>query len=63
MIGMTLMLASLVAIPFLDRSEKEPNNPAEAFDWRKRGWAFAAMAVFWLVMIIGVIQNFLAGAG
>ncbi len=63
MIGMALMLASLVAIPFLDRSEHEPSNRAEAFDWRKRGWAFAAMAVFWLVMIVGVIQNFLAGAG
>ena len=29
----------------------------------ERGWAFAAMAVFWLVMIIGVVQNFLAGPG
>jgi quinol-cytochrome oxidoreductase complex cytochrome b subunit len=63
MIGMALMLASLVAIPFLDWSEHEPSNRAEAFDWRKRGWAFAAMAVFWLVMIVGMIQNFLAGAG
>jgi quinol-cytochrome oxidoreductase complex cytochrome b subunit len=63
MIGMALMVVSLVAIPFLDRSEHEPSNPAEAFDWHERGWAFAAMAVFWLVMIVGVIQNFLAGAG
>jgi quinol-cytochrome oxidoreductase complex cytochrome b subunit len=63
MIGMALMLVSLLAIPFLDRSEDEPSNLAEAFDWRKRGWAFAAMGVFWLVMVIGVIQNALAGAG
>jgi quinol-cytochrome oxidoreductase complex cytochrome b subunit len=63
MIGMALMLVSLFAIPFLDRSEHEPSNLGEAFDWRKRGWAFAAMAVFWLVMIIGVVQNYLAGPG
>jgi quinol-cytochrome oxidoreductase complex cytochrome b subunit len=63
MIGMALMLVSLFAIPFLDRSEQEPSSLAEAFDWRKRGWAFAAMGIFWLVMIIGVIQNALAGPG
>jgi quinol-cytochrome oxidoreductase complex cytochrome b subunit len=63
MIGMALMLVSLFAIPFLDRSEHEPSNLGEAFDWRKRGWAFAAMAVFWLVMIIGVVQNYVARPG
>ncbi len=62
-VGMTLMLLALVAIPFLDRSDAEPGNRAEAFAWRKRGWAFAAMAIFWLVMIIGIIQNAVAGAG
>lgn len=63
MIGMVLMLGALIAIPFLDRSEAEPINRAEAFNLRKRGLAFAAMALFWLVMIIGVIQNAVAGAG
>ncbi len=63
MIGMALMLISLLAIPFLDRSEQEPSNLAEAFDWRKRGWAFVAMGIFWLVMVVGVIQNALAGPG
>jgi quinol-cytochrome oxidoreductase complex cytochrome b subunit len=63
MIGMALMLVSLLAIPFLDKSEHEPSGLAEAFDWRKRGWAFAAMGLFWLVMIVGVIQNAVAGAG
>jgi quinol-cytochrome oxidoreductase complex cytochrome b subunit len=63
MIGMVLMLLSLLAIPFFDRSEHEPSNPVEAFDLGKRGWAFAAMGVFWLVMIVGVVQNYLAGAG
>ncbi len=63
MIGMVLMLVSLVAIPFLDRSKQEPSNRAEAFNWRLRGWAFVAMAIFWVVMIVGVVQNALAGAG
>ncbi len=61
MIGMLLMLGALVAIPFLDRSEAEPATRAEAFNLRKRGLAFAAMALFWLVMLVGVIQNALAG--
>ncbi len=62
-VGMTLMLVALIAIPFLDRTDPEPANRAEAFSWRKRGWAFAAMAIFWLMMIIGIIQNAVAGAG
>lgn len=61
--GMVLMTASLIAIPFLDRGAREPSTTTEAFNWRQRGWAFAAMGVFWLVMIIGVIQNAVAGAG
>ncbi len=63
MIGMTLMLLALIAIPFLDRSKQEPGNRAEAFNWRTRGWAFVAMVIFWLVMIVGIIQNAVAGAG
>jgi quinol-cytochrome oxidoreductase complex cytochrome b subunit len=63
MIGMALMLVALLAIPFLDSSKNEPGTLAEAFDWRQRGWAFAAMGVFWLVMVVGVIQNALAGPG
>jgi quinol-cytochrome oxidoreductase complex cytochrome b subunit len=62
-IGMTLMLASLVAIPFVDGGDREPSCWQQAFDWRKRGWAFAAMAVFWLVMLTGIIQNAVAKAG
>jgi quinol-cytochrome oxidoreductase complex cytochrome b subunit len=61
--GMVLMLGSLIVIPFLDRSEKEPSTTGEAFDWRRRGWAFVAMAIFWLVMLIGVIQNAVARPG
>jgi quinol-cytochrome oxidoreductase complex cytochrome b subunit len=63
MVGMLLMLVALIAIPFLDRTDPEPRNAAEAFSLRKRGLAFVAMAIFWLVMIIGIIQNAVAGAG
>lgn len=62
-VGMVLMTASLVAIPFLDRGNHEPGTTTEAFNWRQRGWAFAAMGLFWLIMIVGVIQNAVAGAG
>jgi quinol-cytochrome oxidoreductase complex cytochrome b subunit len=63
MIGMALMLGALLVIPFVDRGDHEPDSQRSAFDWRKRGWAFAAMALFWLVMIVGVLQNAVAGAG
>jgi quinol-cytochrome oxidoreductase complex cytochrome b subunit len=62
-IGMVLMLGALLAIPFIDQGEQEPSSRRAAFDWRKRGWAFVAMGLFWLVMIVGVVQNFFAGAG
>jgi hypothetical protein len=60
---MTLLLLALVAIPFLDRSDHEPASRAEAFNWRKRGLAFGAMGLFWLIIIIGVIQNAVVGGG
>jgi quinol-cytochrome oxidoreductase complex cytochrome b subunit len=62
-IGMALMLGALLIIPFVDRGEAEPDSSAAAFNWRKRGWAFLAMGIFWLVMIIGVVQNAVAEAG
>jgi hypothetical protein len=63
MVGMTLMLLALLAIPFVDRSEHEPQGWLKAFAWRQRGWAFGCMGVFWLIMIVGVVQNAVAGAG
>jgi quinol-cytochrome oxidoreductase complex cytochrome b subunit len=63
LIAMTVLLVVLVIIPFVDRAASEPESTAAAFDWRKRGWAFLAMGIFWLVMIVGVIQNALAEAG
>jgi quinol-cytochrome oxidoreductase complex cytochrome b subunit len=62
-VGMALMLGSLLVIPFIDGGDREPATRAEAFDWRKRGWAFAAFGLFWLVMIVGVVQNSVAGPG
>jgi quinol-cytochrome oxidoreductase complex cytochrome b subunit len=61
-IGMALMLGSLILIPFVDPGRTEPGSWREAFDLRKRGWAFLAFAIFWLVMIVGIVQNAVAGA-
>ena len=62
-LGMALMLGALLVIPFVDRAEAEPNSTTAAFNWRKRGWAFLAMGVFWLILIVGVAQNAVAEAG
>jgi quinol-cytochrome oxidoreductase complex cytochrome b subunit len=61
--GMVIMLVALVAIPFVDRGESEPEGSAAAFNLRTRGWAFLAMGIFWLILIIGVVQNAIAEAG
>jgi quinol-cytochrome oxidoreductase complex cytochrome b subunit len=62
-IGMGLMLVALLVIPFVDRGDREPDSLVAAFNLRKRGWAFLAIGVFWLVLIIGVIQSAIAEAG
>ena len=62
-IGGALIGGSLLIIPFVDREEEEPKNLKEVFDLRKRGYAYAAMALFWLVFLVGVIQNAVASAG
>lgn len=62
-IGMVIMLGALLAVPFVDRGEHEPADRKAAFNWRQRGWAFLAMALFWIVMIGGIISNITAGAG
>jgi quinol-cytochrome oxidoreductase complex cytochrome b subunit len=63
MVGMLLLLGALVIIPFVDTGDHEPGNRQQAFDLRKRGWAFLAMGIFWLVLIVGVITNAIAGPG
>jgi len=62
-IGMTVLLVALLAIPFLDRAEHEPETQAAAFDLRQRGWAFLAIGIFWVVLLVGVVQNALTEAG
>jgi menaquinol-cytochrome c reductase cytochrome b subunit len=62
-VGMFLMTAALVVIPFLDRSEVEPTSWGEAFDLQKRGWAFLAMSMFWVIMITGVLTNAITPKG
>ena len=63
LVGMVLMLGSLLLIPFIDRGAKEPRGWGQAFNLRQRGWAFVAMAIFWVVMIVGVVTNALAVVG
>jgi quinol-cytochrome oxidoreductase complex cytochrome b subunit len=62
-IAMAVLLIALLIIPFVDRAEHEPESTAAAFDLRKRGLAFLAMGIFWLVLIVGVVQNAIAEAG
>jgi quinol-cytochrome oxidoreductase complex cytochrome b subunit len=63
MAGMLLMLGALVIIPFVDLGDQEPWDRREAFDLRKRGWAFLLMGIFWLILIVGMITNAIAGPG
>jgi len=56
-LGMVLMFGSILIIPFLDRRSTEPRGWAAAFDLRKRGWAFSAMAIFWLILILGLVAS------
>jgi hypothetical protein len=62
-IAMAVMLGVLLLIPFLDRGLRAPMSRAEAFDWRKRGLAFAAMIVFWVILIGGVVVSQLTAEG
>ncbi len=62
-IGMVLMLGALVAVPFADKGKREPLSSGEAFDWKRRWLAFACIALFWIIFIIGVVQNYTAHEG
>jgi quinol-cytochrome oxidoreductase complex cytochrome b subunit len=63
MLGMGAMLLALLVIPFVDRGPHEPDSSAAAFNLRKRGWAFLAMGVFWVVMILGLVVNQITASG
>lgn len=62
-LAIILMAVVLLVIPFVDRSDHEPGSIAAAFNLRKRGWAFLAMGVFWVLLIVGVVQSAIAEAG
>jgi menaquinol-cytochrome c reductase cytochrome b subunit len=61
--GMVLMTAALIVIPFVDRGTAEPQNWSEGLSLRRRGWAFAMMGLFWAIMIIGVVTNIVTPTG
>jgi quinol-cytochrome oxidoreductase complex cytochrome b subunit len=63
MLGILLMTVALVAIPFVDRASSEPHSWEEALSLRRRGWAYLAMAVFWVILIIGTITNIVSPKG
>lgn len=60
---MIAMLVVLLAIPFVDRGDHAPTDRKAAFDMRKRGLAFAAMGVFWLLLVVGLIVNAFTAEG
>ena len=63
-IGMALMTAALIAIPFLDRGgREEPRSWREALSLRTRGWAYLAIVVFWAVLITGTVTNLVSPKG
>lgn len=62
-LAMAVLLGVLLIIPFLDRGPRPPANWAQTFDLRKRGLAFAAMAVFWIVLLGGLVTNALTAEG
>ena len=62
--GMVLMAGALIAIPFLDRGgSEEPGNWQAALSIRERGWAFLAIGLFWVIMIIGTVTNIMTPVG
>ncbi len=63
MLVMLLMLGVLLAIPFLDRGKVAPLSRLEAFDLRKRGLAFAAMGIFWVLLVVGLVVNAVTAEG
>jgi quinol-cytochrome oxidoreductase complex cytochrome b subunit len=63
MVGMAIMTVALLAIPFVDGGRTALKSWRDALDLRARRWAWLAMAAFWLVMILGVVRNFIAEAG
>ncbi len=61
--AMVVMVGALLIIPFVDRATTEPESTAAAFNLRKRGLAFLAMGIFWILLLAGVVQNLITDAG
>jgi quinol-cytochrome oxidoreductase complex cytochrome b subunit len=62
-IGMFVMLATLIAVPFVDRQPDTPRGWQQAFNLRERGWAFGLIGLFWLALIVGVVFNAVTPVG
>ncbi len=60
---MAAMTLALVAIPFLDKGKTQLTSWREALARRTHGWAWFAMAIVCLVLILGMVRNFFAEAG
>jgi hypothetical protein len=60
--GIVLMAAALIVIPYLDREPLEPHSWSEALSVR-RVWVFLAIGLFWTVMIIGTVTNIVTPKG
>ena len=62
-IGLLLMFGALLVIPLLDRGKTDPQGWSAAFDLRTRGWAFLAIAIFWIILILGTVASAITEAG
>lgn len=62
-VGMGLLLGTLILVPFLDRKEPEPPTWRAVFDLRQRGPAFLMIAIFWIILIVGMLESAFTGAG
>ncbi len=62
-IALVLMFGALLLIPLLDRGKSDPQGWRAAFDLRTRGWAFLAIAIFWIILILGTVASAITEAG
>jgi len=62
-VGLGLMALALLLVPYLDRGRGNLQSTRETFDMSKRGWAFVAVAIFWVVWLVGTITNIITPIG
>ena len=62
-LAITLMVGSLVLIPFVDRVRGERHGWRQVFDLRRRGLTLALVLVFWATLLIGVITDWVTPVG